>query len=162
MAARAILVRGAAFLALWVVLAGAAPADVAFGVLASLAAAWTSVRLLPPSGGRIRAAAAAAYAGRFLWQSIRGSWDVARRAVDPRLPLAPGFVEVRPRLVPGPARELFASLSSLLPGTVPVADDGERLRYHCLDTGQPVAADLADEEAALARALPGRGRTGDA
>jgi multicomponent Na+:H+ antiporter subunit E len=151
--ARELAVRGAGFFALWVVLAGVAPADLAFGVLAALAAAWVSVRLLPPAGARFHAIAAAAYGARFVAQSIRGGWDVARRAFAPRMPLAPGFVDLRTRLAPGPARELFASFSSLLPGTVPVADDGERLRYHCLDTRDPVAESLAAEEATFMRAL---------
>jgi multicomponent Na+:H+ antiporter subunit E len=155
MTARALAVRGSAFLALWIVLAGIAPADLAFGVLAALAAAWTSVRLLPPSTARVRPVALARYAARFAWQSVRGGWDVARRAFHPRLPLAPGFVALVPRLERGPARHFFASISSLLPGTVPVADEGERLRYHCLDTRAPVAAALAEEEAAFIRGVAG-------
>jgi multicomponent Na+:H+ antiporter subunit E len=54
----------------------------------------------------------------------------------------------------GPARNAFASLSSLLPGTVPVRDDAQGLLYHCLDVDQPVAAELAAEEAAVSRVLP--------
>jgi multicomponent Na+:H+ antiporter subunit E len=150
--------RAAAFLALWLVLAGTAVADTVFGVVASCVAAWASVTLLPPGATRLRPLALAAYVPHFLWQSIRGGWDVARRALQPGLPLAPGFVDFRPRLQPGPARQAFASLSSLLPGTVPVADDGERLRYHCLDTRAPIAEALAAEEGEFTRALG----TGDA
>jgi hypothetical protein len=36
-----------------------------------------------------------------------------------------------------------------------VEDDGETLLYHCLDIGQPVAAELASEETAFAEALGG-------
>jgi multicomponent Na+:H+ antiporter subunit E len=87
---------------------------------------------------------------RFLWKSVVAGWDVARRALDPRLPLRTGFVSY-PARFRGPARNAFASYSSLLPGTLPVEDDGETLIYHCLDIGQPVAAELAVEETALAR-----------
>jgi multicomponent Na+:H+ antiporter subunit E len=145
--------RAAAFLALWLVLAGTAMADTAFGVAASCVAAWASVALLPPGATRLRPVALAAYVPHFLWQSIRGGWDVAWRALQPGLPLAPGFVDYRPRLSPGPARQFVASLSSLLPGTVPVADDGQRLRYHCLDTQAPVAEALAAEEGEFSRVL---------
>ena len=46
-------------------------------------------------------------------------------------------------------------MTSLVPGTVPVGDDGESVTYHCLDVGQPVAAQLAAEEAMLARMIAG-------
>jgi multicomponent Na+:H+ antiporter subunit E len=60
--------------------------------------------------------------------------DVARRALDPRLPLRPGFVTYAPRLPPGGARDAFCALASLMPGTLP-ADTNEdgTLLVHCLD-----------------------------
>jgi multicomponent Na+:H+ antiporter subunit E len=79
--------------------------------------------------------------------------DVARRALDPRLPLRPGFVAYPVRFAPGPTRNAFTTLTSLLPGTVPTGDDGGQLVYHCLDVDQPVVSQLAAEEAALSRAL---------
>ncbi len=42
---------------------------------------------------------------------------------------------------------------ALLPGTVPAGEDDAHLLYHCLDVDQPVVAELAEEEAALVRAL---------
>jgi multicomponent Na+:H+ antiporter subunit E len=92
-------------------------------------------------------------AARFLWQSVVAGWDVARRALDPRLPLAPGFVEYPCGFAPGLARNAFASLTSLMPGTVPIADDGKSLRYHCLDVKLPVVESLGKEEALVARVL---------
>jgi multicomponent Na+:H+ antiporter subunit E len=50
-------------------------------------------------------------------------------------------------------RNVFTTLTSLLPGTVPAGDEDGQLIYHCLDVEQPVAAELAAEEAALVRAL---------
>ena len=80
--------------------------------------------------------------------------DVARRALDPRLPLRPGFVTYAPRLPPGSARDGFCALASLMPGTLPVGtnEDGTLL-VHCLDIGQPAAAQLAAEEAVFMRAV---------
>jgi multicomponent Na+:H+ antiporter subunit E len=152
-------VRGAAFLALWAVLIGLDPVDLAAGVVAAACAAWASLRLLPPGARWPRPAALATLAARFLWQSIVAGWDVARRALDPRLPIKPGFVAYPVRLPPGAARGAFASLSSLLPGTVPCGEDDGAIVYHCLDVDQPVAAQLAAEEALLTRALGG-GRDG--
>ena len=91
---------------------------------------------------------------RFLYQSVIAGADVARRALDPRLPLRTGFVVYPVGLPEGPARNAFASLMSLLPGTVPTGtDDSGGLLIHCLDVGQPVAAQLAEEEALFVRAI---------
>jgi multicomponent Na+:H+ antiporter subunit E len=156
-AARAGLLRGAGFLGLWVVLIGSRPADLAPGLLAAIFATWASLRLLPPGPDRLQPRALAALVVRFLWQSVVAGWDVAWRAFDPRLPIKPGFVRYPVRLPPGAGRNAFASLTSLLPGTVPVDEDGHSLLYHCLDVDQPVVAQLADEEAAFTRVLGGQG-----
>jgi multicomponent Na+:H+ antiporter subunit E len=146
--------RVAGLLAFWVVLAGFAPGDLAIGVATAGLAAWASLRLLPPGAARPSAAALARYALRFLGQSVVAGFDVAKRALDPALPLRPGFVTHRTRLAPGPARDLFRTVASLVPGTLPAdSEAGGALVIHCLDVGEPVAAQLATEEALLARAL---------
>jgi len=151
--ARSAIWRAAWFLALWLVLAGADLADLPAAALAVVAATSTSLSLLPPGGARGSPIAVARLALRFLYQSVVAGLDVARRALDPRLPLRPGFVTYPVRFPPGTARNIFTTLTSLLPGTVPAGDEGGDLLYHCLDVDQPVASQLAAEEAALARAL---------
>jgi len=153
--APAALLRGAGLLALWVVLIGTAPSDLVAGVIAAGAAIWVSVRLLPPGSMRPRWVALPGLALRFAWQSVMAGVDVARRALDPRLPMRPGWVSYPVRLSPGPLRSAFATLTSLLPGTVPAGDENGAILYHCLDVGQPVAEQLAAEEAMLERALGG-------
>jgi multicomponent Na+:H+ antiporter subunit E len=152
------LARFAGLLALWIVLIRSAqPADLVVGALTAAAATWTSLRLLPPAAGRVKFTALAARLPRFLWQSVLAGIDVARRALHPRLPLATGFVTYRTGLPRGQARNTFASITSLLPGTVPLADEETGIVYHCLDAAQPVAAQLATEERAYGKALePGR------
>jgi multicomponent Na+:H+ antiporter subunit E len=142
-------------LALWVVLIGASPSDLAVGVLASAAASWTSLTLLPPGPARVRMTALLSLIPRFLWKSVVAGWDVTRRALDPDLPLRTGFVAYPARFRSRLVRNAFASYTSLLPGTLPIEDDGETLLYHCLDIEQPVAAELATEETALAQAVGG-------
>jgi multicomponent Na+:H+ antiporter subunit E len=152
------LARFLGLVALWIVLIRSVqPADLAVGALAAAAAAWVSLRLLPPDAGRVKFAALAARLPRFLWQSVLAGIDVAHRALAPGLPLRTGFVTYRTNLPRGQARNAFATITSLLPGTVPV-DDGEAgITYHCLDTSQPVAEQLATEERAYAKALaPGK------
>jgi multicomponent Na+:H+ antiporter subunit E len=80
--------------------------------------------------------------------------DVACRAFDPRLPLAPGLVEHPTHLPPGLAREAFRAAMSLQPGALPVSAgrDGS-IVFHCLDIEEPVAVHLAAEEARFRRIL---------
>jgi len=152
---RAMLARGAGFLAVWIVLIGFAPADLVVGLITAAAATWASLALLPPGPRRVRLTAVLFLIPRFLWKSVVAGWDVARRALDPRLPLRTGFVGYPARFRSPLARNAFSSYTSLLPGTLPVQDDGETLLYHCLDIEQPVAAELAQEERVLTQAFDG-------
>lgn len=145
--------RAAFFLCLWLVLAGANFADLPAAAAAIAAATWTSLRLLEPGSSRRSLPAMARLALLFLYQSVVAGVDVARRALDPRLPLRPGFVIYPTGLSRGMRRNVFTTLTSLLPGTVPAGEENGRIVYHCLDVGQPVVAELAAEEAALVRAL---------
>jgi multicomponent Na+:H+ antiporter subunit E len=151
---RPAVVRAVGFLIVWIVLTGGNPADLGAGAVAALAATWASLRLLPPSTSRMQLSAFARLVLRFLRQSVVAGVDVARRALDPRLPLHPGFVVYPVGLPRGPARHVFTTLMSLLPGTVPTgADARSQLLVHCLDSEQPVAAQLAAEEAVFARVI---------
>jgi multicomponent Na+:H+ antiporter subunit E len=155
---RAAIWRLAAFVVVWLIFVGGPdPADRPAGVVAVVAAAWASVRLLP-GGARFSFLPFARLVLRFLCQSIAAGWDVAWRALDPRLPLRPGFVVYPPHLPRGPALSAFCALTSLAPGTLPAgADESGAVVVHCLDVGQPVAVHLAADERLLARAL-GTGR----
>jgi multicomponent Na+:H+ antiporter subunit E len=145
--------RAAGFLVLWLVLAGADVFDLPAAAVAVAAATWTSLRLLPPGSSRLSPGALAKLTFRFAYESVAAGVDVARRALDPRLPLRPGFVRYPVRLPPGTARNTFTTLTSLLPGTVPARAERGHIIYHCLDVEQPVTSQLAAEEAALTRAL---------
>ena len=159
MLVRSTLARGACLFGFWLLLAAPLSGslaklipDLAIGALAAAWATWVSLRLLPPSPGRIRWRALAWLAVRFLWQSVVAGVDVALRAFHPRLPLLTGFLAYRVGLPPGTGRSAFGAFSSLMPGTLPVGtDSNDALVYHCLDTDQPVAAGLARDEALLTR-----------
>lgn len=148
--------RAVGFLGVWVVLSGYALVDLVPGVIAALAATWVSLRLLPSGPNRMQPLALSKVALRFLRQSVLAGADVARRALDPKLPLDPGFIRYSTGLPPGTARNAFTALMSLLPGTVPVGSDRSgALVIYCLDIGQPVATQLAAEEALLVRVIGG-------
>jgi multicomponent Na+:H+ antiporter subunit E len=162
--ARAALVRGAGLFGFWLLLArpggdaalgapGLSPtlaADLAVGLLAAAAATWVSLGLLPPSPGHLSIGALTRFALNFIWQSVAAGIDVARRAFDPRLPLKAGYLTYPVRLPPGSGRCVFGAVTSLMPGTLMVGTDADdALVYHCLDMDQPVAANLALDEALL-------------
>lgn len=149
---RTVLARGALLLGFWVVLIGPDPIDLAVGTITAAAATWVSLWLRPPSRSRFRFTAPPRLAVRFLWQSVLAAVDVARRVFDPQLPLRLGYTTYAVGFRPGIGRSAFAALTSLLPGTVPVGESDASLIYHCLDVDQPVAEQLAAEEAALHRA----------
>ena len=158
---RPVAVRTVSFFVLWMLLTSGNPADLVAGAVAALAATWASLHLLPPGTSRVRPAALARLALHFLRQSIIAGVDVARRALDPRLPLRPGFVVCPMGLPRGPAQNMFTTLVSLLPGTVPTGSQEKGgLLLHCLDVQQPVAALLAEEEALFVRVIGEAGGDG--
>ena len=117
-------------------------------------ATWASLRLLPAGPWSFHPVALTQLVLRFLRQSIVAGVEVAWRALDPRLPLRPGFVVYRTQLPPGSMRNAFCTMTSLLPGTLPSGiDENDGLVIHCLDITQPVAEQLATEEALLVQAL---------
>jgi multicomponent Na+:H+ antiporter subunit E len=151
---RTALTRGLWFMALWLVLMPSIkPADLFFGLLATIAATAASLHLLPRMAGRVRFVALFAFVPHFLWQSVVAGLDVARRAMSPAMPLEPGFALCRVGFPPGVARNEFAAITSLLPGSLPVGEEENAILYHCLDVAQPIARQVADEERRLTAAL---------
>ena len=141
--ARAGTVRALLFFALWGVIdQSAKPANLLFGLVATAAATWASLWLLPPATGRVRVFVLLRLLPRFLWQSLMAGIDVARRAFSPSLPLHTGFVDYPVGLPRGSARNAFELISSLLPGSVPTDETEEAIEYHCLDMRQPVVEQL--------------------
>jgi multicomponent Na+:H+ antiporter subunit E len=151
---RAALLRGAALLLLWLILTLGNRADLPAGLVAAAAATWVSLKLAPPAQARVSLLALTVFVARFLKQSIVAGFDVAMRALDPRLPLRTGFVTYRSELPKGPAESAFCTVASLLPGTLPVgaAPSGELL-IHCLDVGQPVVFELSMDEDLFQRVI---------
>jgi multicomponent Na+:H+ antiporter subunit E len=146
--------RGTAFFLLWMLLLQSTkPADLAVGLLASVGATWTSLRLMPPACGCVHFGRLFALLPHFLWESVLAGIDVARRSLQPRMPLSPGFVTCPLSFPPGFARNTFATITSLLPGSVSAGESEGDLIYHCLDDASPVVEQIWKEERLLVRAL---------
>ena len=152
----AALARGAVFFGLWLVLTGAEPFGLPFGLIAAFCATYASLRLLPPGPGAIAASALPRLARILLRQSFGAGWDVALRAFASPPRLAPGVIEVPLAIPPGPSRDAFRALASLAPGSLPLEDQPDgRLRLHALDLAMPLEKDLAETKAAFARSQQG-------
>lgn len=139
--------RLAFFFLLWLMIAGWSPKDLPVGLAAAAGALWVSLALLPSGRARPRFAPLLVLAFRFLRGSVIAGFDVARRALSPRLDVDPGFVSYPLTIAPGPARDAFCLSQSLQPGALPTGVEDERLMIHALDIRMPVASSLAADEA---------------
>lgn len=150
--------RALGYFALWLIIdQSTEPANLVVGVIATAAATWASMCLLPPATGRVRVFTLLRLLPHFLRQSVVAGVDVARRALSPRLRVTPGFVDYPVMLPRGSARNAFELISTLLPGSVAADETEASIEYHCLDVQQPVVEQLAVEERTFAAALvPGR------
>ncbi len=111
-----------------------------------LAAAWISVKLLPAVSWRWSLRGMLLFAAYFLSESIRGGWDVARRAISPGMALSPAIVCHPFHLPSGPSRLFFCSVISLLPGTAVVAIAESNICVHVLDNSTSAGQELHELE----------------
>lgn len=153
---RAAPLRLAGFTFLWWVLSEGVLADWPLVSLFALLATTSSLVLLPPASVRLRPLGLVRFLPYFLWQSLLGGLDVARRAFSPRLPLSPGFTEYPLKLRSEAARVFFVWTVSLMPGTASTELLEGTLKLHVLDTAQGVAK-LKGLEARVARLFAGEG-----
>jgi len=109
----------------WLALNGTAglAAGIAAAALAALVGAW----LVPGAAHPWRPLQLLPFGAFFMRQSLRGGIDVARRALHPRLPVSPCWIEHPIWLPPGQPRTLMIGVVSLLPGSLsaeldPLAD----------------------------------------
>ena len=152
----ALSVRFSVFLILWLILDGAKLAGMVIGLPAAALATVISIRLFPPCGSRPRVMALLSLGWHFLWSSVVAGVDVAIRAFHPRLPLHTGFISCKCDIPAGSRRDFFLGMASLMPGSLPVGEDAQgRIVLHCLDTEQPLARQMAEQEARVVRALGG-------
>lgn len=134
----------------WVLAEGSRRAPLLAGAVI-LAALATSFALVPAVAWRLPIRALVRFVPYFLTQSLRGGFDVARRALHPRLLIEPAFVDYELFLAPGPARAAFIGIVSLLPGTVSVQMTADRtVRIHVLDATGFDAARLGELERRVA------------
>ncbi len=141
------------FVALWIVLAGEqltyTPAIAIGAVAATIAVAEV---LWPRRRWRWRPLAALRFAAHFLWISLLGGIDVARRVLRIRAKIEPAMEVYDLALDPeSPAAALFVGVVSLVPGTLCADVQGNRVWIHAIDRTQDHGRRLRDLQARAAR-----------
>jgi len=134
------LLRFVLFALIWWILTDGAMDSWPIGLPAVLLATLLSVMLMPALSWSLRGILR--FIPYFLWYSMRGGVDVARRAMHPRLPISPGLFDYRFRLPPGLSRVFMANIVSLLPGTLSVELGEEILHVHVLDEAGAINEEL--------------------
>ncbi|HYE35915.1 Na+/H+ antiporter subunit E [Methylocaldum sp.] len=133
----------------------------AFGGPVILLALASSFLLGPPGHRTLHSLPR--FLGFFLWHSLRGGIDVARRALHPQMPLAPALVAFPLRLDDEAACVLLVNTINLLPGTVVAEFEEQRLLVHVLDRRLPILESLRTVEERVAdlfsHSLDDSGRT---
>lgn len=147
------IARFAGLLLVWWTLTLGQWSALVFGAVVVLLISVLSLRLFPPSAYRIRPLGLLRFVGCFLVRSVVAGIDVARRLLAPGLPINPGEVTLALSLPEGSPRWLLANTLSLMPGTLSVLLEGDRLTLHCLDMAAPVEQDVRRTERQIARAF---------
>lgn len=145
-----LLRRGALFALLWWVLTEGRHDSWPVGIIAVAATCWASVRLLPAGSPGMRITRLPGFVAFFVWHSLRGGAQVARLALQRRMALRPGMLELVLYLPAGAPRILMAATLGLMPGTLSVHLEDARLLVHVLDTRLPTAAEAAALQAHIA------------
>lgn len=112
------------------------------GVPVAMFCAWLAVQLKPEQPlNKIKYAAVPLFFGHFCYRSLLAGIDVARRTLHPRLQLNPGIIDYPLDLPKGKPRIFFATVVSLLPGTLATELTETGIKLHVLDTHSDVAKD---------------------
>lgn len=138
--------RAFAFAILWAVLSDGDGWGIGVPVvLVATAATWH----VPPVVG-LSLAGFLRFLPYFFWNSLRGGFDVAVRALHPGLPIRPALERYPLRLDSTAARVVMANTVTLLPGTLSAELDGDILRVHVLNEPDGIATMLQTLERRVA------------
>ncbi|MGE5306860.1 MAG: Na+/H+ antiporter subunit E [Alphaproteobacteria bacterium] len=135
---------------LWLALNGADVKSWIVGLPTAILAAAINFPSLPRGSWRWKFHGVLPMLWFFIKESYRGAFDVARRALDPRLPIDPGLITYNCRLATTSARLFFADLITLMPGTLSACSNDRELVIHALDVRGDVESGLRELEEKVA------------
>jgi multicomponent Na+:H+ antiporter subunit E len=139
--------RAAIFALFWWVMSNGNPESWILGGPVVLLATGSSLLLSHGARQHWRLTGLLSFVPFFLWRSFCGSIDVARRAMHPKMPLEPTFIDYNLSLPNGAPRLFMANVVSLLPGTLSAELRGDCLKVHVLDANAEVPEELQRLEA---------------
>ncbi len=120
------------FIFLWAVVSGTDFDEPFMVAVIILLATATSIHVWPKGYWSFRPIGWLRFLPYFLWHSLLGGWDVAKRALSLSMPLAPAVIEFDTDT--SELQKVLLGLTiSLLPGTACIAVDGQKLIIHVLD-----------------------------
>ena len=127
---------GAVLFALWLMLSGHyEPLFYAFGLLSTALCLWIARRMdvADREGVPIRLGLRTPlYWPWLVWQIAKSNVDVARRILDPRLPISPTTLRIAIGQRTALSRVVFANSLTLTPGTVSMSIDDDTILVHAL------------------------------
>ncbi len=85
------------------------------------------------------------------WQVILANLDVVRRVLDPRLPISPCVVRLKPSQKSDLGRVIFANSITLTPGTVSIDVTRDHILVHALSTAAAEELEGGDMDRRVAR-----------
>lgn len=132
----------------WAIVEGDSDA-LGIGVVAVIIAVFLSLRMHAPQ--HFRLLGFLRFLPLFLWQSLVGGIDIARRALTPTMPLQPSLMQYRTQLPAGLPRVFLANVISLLPGTLSADLHDDVLTLHILSEAAGGEQGLRHLERAVAR-----------
>ena len=130
------------------------PLLLSFGVLscAVVVAIARKMKIVDREGAPVELALRAlAYVPWLLWEIVKANIDVARRILDPRLPISPRIIKVRAGQRHDITRVIYANSITLTPGTVSVDTDGDEITIHALTEEAARAVETGDMDRRVSR-----------
>lgn len=73
-----------------------------------------------------------AYGPWLAWEVAKANWDVAKRILDPRLPIRPLVIRTKASQREDLGRVIYANSITLTPGTVSLSVEGDEIVVHAL------------------------------
>lgn len=127
---------------MWLLLSNGNLSSWVVGLPAIAAAVWASRSLNSAKSGTLSIPGLVVFIPFFIWESIRGGFDVLKRVLRPKMKINPGFLTYEVSLKGKQARLIFVNSVSLLPGTL-AADLGlNSLKIHALDVSTDSTVEL--------------------
>lgn len=148
---RALSARLVAFSLFWLALTGGAMEALYYGAPTVLLACWISLTLYPARQPGIRLWWAVLYVPHLLLRGFWGGLDVARRVLDPRLPVRPGWCRVPLLTNIAEVNVVLGGVVSVQPGSLAAGVRSGSLEVHMLDTEDFDMRSLAAEERRVLR-----------